>query len=253
MDDMAAPLDGKAVLVTGGARRIGQAIVRRLHDGGANLVVHYRASAEQARSLETELNARRAHSVALVQADLTQTRLLAGVIARAVDAWGRLDALVNNASSFYPTEVGGIGEDAWDDLMGTNLKAPLFLSQAAAPALRKSGGSIVNITDIHAGQPMKGHLVYNVAKAGLATLTRSLARELAPEVRVNAVAPGTILWPERDLWTDESARARIVARIPLQRMGEPDDIARAVEFFIAGAPYVTGQLLAVDGGRSLNI
>jgi pteridine reductase len=253
MDDMAAPLDGRAVLVTGGARRIGQAIVRRLHDGGANLVVHYRASAEQARSLEAELNARRAHSVALLQADLTQTQLLAGVIARAADAWGRLDALVNNASSFYPTAVGGIGEEAWDDLMGTNLKAPLFLSQAAAPALRKSGGSIVNITDIHAGRPMKGHVVYNVAKAGLATLTRSLARDLAPEVRVNAVAPGTILWPEHDLWTDENTRARIVARIPLQRMGEPDDIARAVEFFIAGAPYVTGQVLAVDGGRGLNI
>ena len=253
MDDMAAPLHGKAVLVTGGARRIGQAIVRRLHEAGANLVIHYRASAEQARALEAELNARRVHSAVLVQADLTEMRLLEGVIARAAGAWGRLDALVNNASSFYPTAVGGIGEEAWDDLMGTNLKAPLFLSQAAAPELRKSGGCIVNITDIHAGQPMNGHVVYNVAKAGLAALTRSLARELAPEVRVNAVAPGTILWPDHDLWTDERARAGIVERIPLQRMGEPDDIARAVEFFIAGAPYVTGQLLAVDGGRSLGI
>lgn len=250
---MAVPLNGKTVLVTGGARRIGQAIARRLHDAGANLVIHHHASSEQAQALEAELNARRAQSVALLQADLMQTRLLDRLIAEAAGAWGGLDALVNNASSFYPTEIGAIDERAWDDLMGTNLKAPLFLSQAAAPELRRTHGCIVNITDIHAARPMKGHVVYNAAKAGLAALTRSLARELAPQVRVNAVAPGTILWPEHDVWTDEDARARIVERIPLQRMGEPDDIARAVEFFIVGAPYVTGQILAVDGGRTLYI
>ena len=253
MTVITSPLQGKTVLVTGGARRIGQAIVRRLHGAGANLVIHHRASSKQAQSLEAELNARHAHSVALVQADLTQTGVLGNLITQATSVWGRLDVLVNNASSFYPTEIGKIDEQAWDDLIGTNLKAPLFLSQAAAPELQKTGGCIVNITDIHAARPMKGHVVYNAAKAGLATLTQSLARELAPQVRVNAVAPGTILWPEHDVWTNEDARARIVDRIPLKRMGEPDDIARAVEFFIVGAPYVTGQILAVDGGRSLYI
>ena len=253
LDEMAARLQGKTVLVTGGARRIGQAIVRRLHDAGANVVIHHRDSSEAAQALEFELNGRRAASAVLLRADLMQTRLLDGLIVEAARAWGRLDALVNNASSFYPTEIGKIDERAWDDLMGTNLKAPLFLSQAAARELCKTEGCIVNITDIHAARPMKGHVVYNAAKAGLATLTRSLARELAPQVRVNAVAPGTILWPETDVWTDEDARARIIGRIPLKRMGEPDDIARAVEFFIAEAPYVTGQILAVDGGRSLYI
>jgi pteridine reductase len=250
---MAPPLRGKAILVTGGARRIGAAIVRRLHAAGANVAVQYRASADEARSLAAELNARRANSVVLLQSDLTQTRLLGGLITGATQTWGRIDVLVNNASSFHPTAMGKISEDSWDDLIGTNLKAPLFLAQAAAPELRRTGGCIVNIVDIHGERPLRGHVVYNVAKAGLAMLTRSLARELAPEVRVNGVAPGTILWPENDTWSDEGARQRIVDRIALKRMGEPDDIARAVEFFIAGAPYVTGQILAVDGGRSLNI
>jgi len=250
---MPPPLRDKAILVTGGARRIGAAIVRRLHDAGANVAVQYRASAEEARSLAAELNARRANSVVLLQSDLTQTRLLGGLITGATQTWGRIDVLVNNASSFHPTAMGKISEDSWDDLIGTNLKAPLFLAQAAAPELRRTGGCIVNIVDIHGERPMRGHVVYNVAKAGLAMLTRSLARELAPEVRVNGVAPGTILWPENDTWSDEGTRQRIVERIALKRMGEPDDIARAVEFFIAGAPYVTGQILAVDGGRSLNI
>jgi pteridine reductase len=253
MTVMALPLQGKAILVTGGARRVGAAIVRRLHDAGANVAIHFRDSAVPARAFADELNARRADSVALVQVDLKQTQRLGGMIAEATRTWGRLDVLVNNASSFYPTPVGEIGEDAWEELVGTNLKAPLFLAQAAAPALRASGGCIVNIVDIHAERPMRGHVVYNVAKAGLAMLTRSLARELAPEVRVNGVAPGTILWPENDTWGDEGTRRRIIERIALKRMGEPDDIARAVEFFIADAPYVTGQILAVDGGRSLNI
>lgn len=250
---MALPLQGKTVLVTGGARRIGGAIVRRLHDAGANIAIQYRASVEEARALAAELNARRADSGTLFEADLTKSVLLDELVAHAVARWGRLDALVNNASSFYPTAVGTIDEGAWNDLIGTNLKAPLFLAQAAAPALRRTGGSIVNIVDIHGERPMRAHVVYNVAKAGLAMLTRSLARELAPEVRVNGVAPGTILWPESNTWSDEGARRHIVERIALKRMGEPDDIAKAVEFFITAAPYVTGQILAVDGGRSLNI
>jgi pteridine reductase len=253
MTAVAPPLQGKVILVTGGARRIGAAIVRRLQAAGADVAIQYRTSAGEARALAAELNAQRANSIALLHADLAQTERLHALIGKATGAWGRLDGLVNNASSFYPTTVGRIDERAWDDLIGTNLKAPLFLAQAAAPELRRNGGSIVNIVDIHGERPMRGHVVYNVAKAGLAMLTRSLARELAPEVRVNGVAPGTILWPENDTWNDEDARRRIVERIALKRMGEPDDIAKAVEFFIAGAPYVTGQILAVDGGRSLNI
>jgi pteridine reductase len=250
---MASPLQGKVILVTGGAKRVGAAICRRLHAGGADVMVHYRSSAPEARALEAELIARRPESAVLVQGDLLKVSVLSGLIKDTVKAFGRLDALVNNASSFYPTAVGEITEKAWDDLMGTNLKAPLFLAQAAARELRKTHGCIVNIIDIHAEVPMKNHLVYNAAKGGLLTLTRSLARELGPEVRVNGIAPGTILWPEYDTWQDEVARQRIINQTALKRIGEPDDIAKAVEFLIAQAPYVTGQVIAVDGGRSVNL
>jgi pteridine reductase len=250
---MASPLQGKVILVTGGAKRVGAAICRRLHAGGADVMVHYRSSASEARALEAELIARRPESAALAQGDLLKASVLSGLIKDTVKAFGRLDALVNNASSFYPTAVGEITEKAWDDLMGTNLKAPLFLAQAAARELRKTHGCIVNIIDIHAEVPMKNHLVYNAAKGGLLTLTRSLARELGPEVRVNGIAPGTILWPENDTWQDEVARQRIINQTALKRVGEPDDIAKAVEFLIAQAPYVTGQVIAVDGGRSVNL
>ena len=246
-------LEGKVVLITGGAKRVGAAICRRLHGAGANLVVHYRSSAAEARALKTELNAQRAGSVALVQADLLKLSALAGLVKETVKAFGQLDALINNASSFYPTAVGEITEKAWDDLIGTNLKAPLFLAQAAARELKKTHGCIVNIVDIHAEFPMKGHVVYTAAKGGLLALTRSLARELGPEVRVNGVAPGTILWPDDDSWKDEVSRQRIIHQTTLKRIGEPDDIAKAVEFLIASAPYVTGQVLAVDGGRSVNL
>ena len=190
---MSAPLEGRTVLITGGAKRVGAAICRRLHAAGANLMVHYRSSAAEARALRSELNARRSGSIALVQADLLKLDALAGLVKAAVKEFGRLDALINNASSFYPTPVGEITEKAWDDLVGTNLRAPLFLSQAAAKDLRKTHGCVVNIIDIHAEFPMKNHVVYTTAKGGLLTLTRSLARELGPEVRVNGVAPGTIL------------------------------------------------------------
>jgi pteridine reductase len=250
---MSSLLQGKAVLITGGARRVGAAICRRLHDAGAQVMLHYRSSVREARALETELTLKRTGSIALVQADLLKTAGLNGLVKDTVKAFGRLDALVNNASSFYPTPIGEITEEAWDDLMGTNLKAPLFLAQAAARELRKSHGCIVNILDIHAEVPMKSHLVYNAAKGGLLALTRSLARELGPEVRVNGIAPGTILWPENDIWQDEVARQRIINQTALKRIGEPDDIARAVEFLIAHAPYVTGQVIAVDGGRSVNL
>jgi pteridine reductase len=213
--------------------------------------VHYRSSTDEARALKDELAARRPDSVVLVQGDLLKPANLTGLIKEAVKAYGRLDALVNNASSFYPTALGDITEKAWDDLVGTNLKAPLFLSQAAARELKKSHGAIVNIIDIHAEFPMKNYVIYNVAKAGLVALTRSLARELGPEVRVNGVAPGTILWPDDDAWKDEVSRQRIMNQTALKRIGEPDDIAKAVEFLLTDSPYVTGQVIAVDGGRSL--
>lgn len=249
---MADRLDGKVALVTGGARRVGAAICRRLHAAGADLVVHYRASADDARALKSELESARAASVTLVQGDLLKTGALSALVRDAVKSFGRLDVLVNNASSFYPTALGDITEKAWDDLVGTNLKAPLFLAQAAAPELRKTHGVIVNIIDIHAELPMKNYVVYSTAKGGLLALTRSLARELGPDVRVNGVSPGTIVWPDDDQWRDEVSRQRIMNQTALKRIGEPDDIAKAVEYLVANAPYVTGQIIAVDGGRSLN-
>ena len=248
---MTAALEDKAVLITGGARRVGAAIARRLHAAGANLVVHYRSSAAEARNLKQELTSARPGSVVLVQADLLKGANVAALVKDAVKAFGRLDALVNNASSFFPTPLGEITEQAWDDLVGTNLKAPLFLTQAAARELKKTHGAVVNIIDIHAEFPMKSYVVYNVAKGGLVALTRSLARELGPEVRVNGVAPGTILWPDDDAWKDEVSRQRIMNQTALKRIGEPDDIAKAVEFLLTSGPYVTGQVLAVDGGRSV--
>lgn len=249
---MAQPLQDKVVLVTGGAKRVGAAICRRLHAAGAEVMVHYRSSAKEARALQSELVELRPGSARLAQADLLKIDAIAGLVKETVREFGRLDALVNNASSFYPTVVGEITEKAWDDLVGTNLKVPLFMSQAAARELRKAHGCIVNIVDIHAEVPLKNHVVYNAAKGGLLALTRSLARELGPEVRVNGIAPGTILWPDNETWQDEVARQRIINQTALKRIGEPDDIAKAVEFLIAAAPYVTGQIIAVDGGRSVN-
>ena len=240
------------MLVTGAVKRVGAAIARRLHRDGAQLMLHYRASERDAHALQAELNAARRNSVALVQADLLDVAGLPEIVRNTLSRFERLDALVNNASSFFPTPIGEITEAAWDNLMGTNLRAPLFLAQAAAPHLRKTGGSIVNITDIHAERPLKSYVVYTVAKAGLAGLTRSLARELGPEVRVNGVAPGPILWPEDGSW-DEVTRQRTISNTLLKRTGDPDDIARAVHYLISDAPYVTGQIIAVDGGRSINL
>jgi pteridine reductase len=250
---MSSQLEDKVVLITGGARRVGAAVTRRLHGAGAKLVVHYRSSATEAHALKQALTAQRPDSVALVQGDLLKPANLASLVKDAVKIFGRLDALVNNASSFYPTALGEITEKSWDDLVGTNLKAPLFLSQAAARELKKTHGAIVNIIDIHAEFPMKNYIVYNIAKGGLVALTRSLARELGPEVRVNGVAPGTILWPDDENWRDEVARQRIMNQTAMKRIGEPDDIAKAVEFFLTDSPYITGQVLAVDGGRSVMI
>lgn len=246
-------MQGKVVLITGGAKRVGAAICRRLHGAGANLLIHYRSSAAEAEALRDELNRVRPESAALIQADLNQIDRLPELVAAAKARYGRLDVLINNASSFYPTAVGEICEKDWQDLIGSNLKAPLFLSQAAAECLRHSHGCIVNITDIHAERPMKSYVVYSIAKAGLVALTKSLAHELGPEVRVNAVAPGPIMWPEEDPTFDDEERRRIIAHTLLKRAGSPDDIARAVAFLIKDAPYVTGTVLPVDGGRSASL
>ena len=243
-------MQGKVVLITGGAKRVGAAICRRLHSAGANLMLHYRASAGEARLLQAELNHVRAESVALIQADLLDLNKLPAIIDQTLQTFTRLDALVNNASSFFATPVSEITAAAWDDLIGTNLRAPLFLAQAAAPALKRTQGAIVNIADIHAERPLKNYIVYSIAKAGLVGLTRSLARELAPEVRVNAIAPGPILWPDEEVF-DELARQRIISHTPLKREGAPDDIAKAVHYLLADAPYVTGETINVDGGRHI--
>ena len=246
-------MHGKAILVTGGGRRVGAAICRQLHAHGASLIVHYRSSERDAQALRGELNQLRPGSVALVQADLLDIGRLPLLIEESVNYFGRLDVLVNNASSFFPTPMGEITETMWNDLIGSNMKAPLFLSQAAAPRLREQRGCIVNIVDIHSEWPLKGYAVYNAAKGGLATLTRSLALELGPDIRVNGVSPGPILWPEDGEWKEEAARQHIVERTVLKRVGEPDDIARTVSFLIDEAPYITGQIINVDGGRSVNL
>ena len=246
-------MHGKAILVTGGGRRVGAAICRQLHAHGASLIVHYRSSERDAQALQGELNQLRPGSVALVQADLLDIGRLPLLIEESVNYFGRLDVLVNNASSFFPTPMGEITETMWNDLIGSNMKAPLFLSQAAAPRLREQRGCIVNIVDIHSEWPLKGYAVYNAAKGGLATLTRSLALELGPDIRVNGVSPGPILWPEDGEWKEEAARQHIVERTVLKRVGEPDDIARTVSFLIDEAPYITGQIINVDGGRSINL
>jgi pteridine reductase len=242
-------LKGKTVMITGGARRVGATLARTLHAAGANLVLHYRRSSGEASGLVKELNATRHGSATLEQADLLEVGRFHALIEAAVGAFGQLDVLINNASSFYPTPVGEITEADWNDLLGTNLKAPLFLSQAAAPALRLTNGLILNLADIHGLRPLRRYTTYCVAKAGLIMLTKSLARELGPHVRVNAIAPGPVMWPEDG--TDKALQKKIIDRTVLKRSGSPEDVARAALFFCTEAPYITGQILAVDGGRSV--
>jgi pteridine reductase len=242
-------LAGRAVLVTGAARRIGAAMARGFHAHGADICIHCHQSIDEAEQLRDELNRRRAKSATLVSADLLDVTALPGIVAAAASAFGRLDVLINNASTFYPTPLGTVSPEQWDDLMGTNLRAPFFLAQAAAPQLRATKGAIVNMIDIHAQRPLPGHPVYSAAKAGLAMLTRALARELGPDVRVNGIAPGPIMWPEAGM--DAQLQKEIVAKTLLKRSGSPEDVVRAALFFVKDAPYVTGQILAVDGGRSV--
>jgi len=242
-------LTGKLALITGGAHRIGATVARTLHGAGMDVALHYRASKDQARTLADELEGKRPASVLLLQADLHDPNACVDLISRVRDERGRLDCLVNNASSFYPTPIDQANAEQWDDLIGTNLKAPFFLSKQAAPLLREVSGCIVNLVDIHAERPLKAHPIYSIAKAGNAMMVKALARELGPDVRVNGIAPGAILWPEQGL-TDET-KQEILTRTALGRPGSPEDIGQALLFLVRDAPYITGQILAVDGGRTL--
>ncbi|MGZ5007509.1 MAG: pteridine reductase [Methylobacter sp.] len=239
----------KNVLITGAAKRIGAACARLLHGEGCNVFLHYRSSATQAQQLCDELNRQRPGSAKIFQADLLDMSELEAVAEAAIMAWGGIDVLVNNASSFYPTAVSDVNERQWDELLGSNLKAPFFLAKALAKKLADNNGCIVNIADIHAERGLSGYPVYSIAKAGLVAMTKVLAKELGPSVRVNAVAPGAILWADNDL--SEADKLEILQRVILKRRGEPADIAKAVLFLIKDADYMTGQILTVDGGRSL--
>lgn len=252
MDIASSDLNSSPVaLITGGARRIGAEIARQFHAAGFNIVLHCNSSLADAESVAAALNAERPQSVQVLVADLCQHDEVSSLAARALACWGRMDALINNASTFYPTLVGEITEQDWDDLMGTNLKAPLFLSQALAPALAETNGCIINLADVHGERPLSGHPVYCAAKAGNIMLTKSLAKELAPAVRVNGIAPGAILWPEDEGELSDENKGKILRKIALRRLGSPVDIARTILFLATDAPYITGQIVAVDGGRSL--
>jgi pteridine reductase len=239
----------KNVLITGAAKRIGAACARLLHSAGCNVFLHYRSSESDAQQLCDDLNRQRPDSAKLIQADLLNMAELEAVAREASKAWGGIDVLVNNASSFYPTAMADVTERQWDELLGSNLKAPFFLAKALATTLTGKRGCIVNIVDIHAERGLNGYPVYSISKAGLAAMTKILAKELGPDVRVNGVAPGAILWPDNDL--SEPAKLEILQRVMLKRSGEPVDIAKAVLFLIRDADYITGQILTVDGGRTL--
>jgi pteridine reductase len=249
MTPAAPELQNQVVLITGGARRVGAEVVRTLHAAGARILIHYRHSGADCETLAAGLNAIRRGSVASRRADLADPDAPASLVAAACAEFGRLDMLINNASTFYPTPMGGVTAAQWDDLLDSNLKAPFFLSQAAAPHLKERRGLIINMVDIHALRPLKRHPVYSVAKAGLAMLTRSLARELGPEIRVNGIAPGPVLWPETGM--DPELQREIIEKTALKRHGTPQDIARTALFLATAAPYITGQIIAVDGGRSI--
>jgi len=241
----------KTILITGGAKRIGRQMALTLHAEGHNVVVHYRSSAGAANELVTQFNADRQNSAMTVQGDLLDLGCIPGLIQQSVDNFGQLDVVINNASTFYPTPIELIEDDFWKDLIGSNLKAPAFIAKAAAKYLREANGSMINLVDIHARHPMANHPIYCSAKAGLEMLTKSLARDLAPHVRVNAIAPGAILWPEYNVGTLKEEA--LLEKVPLQRMGKPEDVAKLVRFLVDDADYITGQIIAVDGGRSVMI
>jgi pteridine reductase len=239
----------QVALITGAAQRIGAHIARTLHAAGMDLGLHFRRSGAAAQALKRELESVRPDSVLLLEADLHRDTALASLIDALAKWRGRLDLLVNNASTFYPTPLEQATPEQWDDLIGSNLRAPFFLTHYAAPLLRACGGTVVNLVDIHAERPLKDHPIYSIAKAGNAMMVKALARELGPRVRVNGIAPGTILWPEAEM--AEEVRRDILERTALKRVGTPDDIARTLLFLLRDAQYITGQVIAVDGGRTV--
>lgn len=246
MPDSAA--SRRVALVTGAARRIGAVIARRLHAAGFDVALHARRSRAALDGLVEELERDRASSTLALEADLGDVAVLADLVNACVERFGRLDALVNNAAAFYPTPIGTATPAQWDELLGTNARAPFFLAQAAAPHLAAASGAIVNIVDIYAEQPLASHPIYSMSKAALAAMTKALARDLAPHVRVNGVAPGAILWP--DSGKSDAAQQAVIERTPLRRTGSPDDIAGAV-LWLLDAEFVTGEIVRVDGGRHL--
>lgn len=239
----------KNILITGAAKRVGAHCVRYLHRQGANILLHFRSSGAEAQELANELNRQRPDSVRIFQADLLDAQELQLLANHAAQTWCGIDVLINNASAFYATELRAVTEAQWDELLGSNLKSPFFLIQALAPELKNRHGSVINIVDIHAEKGLPGFPVYSIAKAGLAALTRVLAKELAPQIRVNAIAPGAILWPDHQM--DEQQKQEIKAKVALQCTGNPDNIAKAVRYLIYDADYTTGQILTIDGGRTL--
>lgn len=242
--------NSKTVMITGAARRIGAEIAKHLHQSGMNIILHYRNSEKEATELADSLNAKRPDSVKFLYGNLKDYSNIPNLIRQAHGLFKNIDVLINNASSFYPTSLSEVNNEIWEDLIGVNLKAPLFLTQAVAPYLKESQGSIINIVDIHADRPLKGYPVYSIAKAGLVMLTKSMARELAPEVRVNGISPGAIMWPEVEQY--QNIHQEIISRTALKREGKPKDIAEAAHFLINHANYITGQIIAIDGGRTLS-
>ncbi len=253
MDPMQKHSTNKVALITGAARRVGAEIATLLHQNGMNVILHYRTSEKEAKNLCAALNEKRKHSAIIYCANLLKTDGLHEIINSAVAEWGRLDALINNASGFYRTVMGNVTEQEWDDLLNSNLKAAFFLSQQAAPHLSKQQGCIVNIADIHAERPMRDYSVYCISKAGLIMLTKALAKELGPSVRVNAISPGVVAWPEGENTVPEMGKQKIIDRTVLKRHGDAKEIAKAVLFLVNSADFITGQVINIDGGRSLFI
>jgi len=240
-----------AALITGASRRLGAAIAHRLHQDGFNICIHYHRSEQAAEQLADKLNASREDSATCLSADLSDPEAVQMLAQKVLEYWKGINVLINNASAFYPRDVGSVTDNDWQQLMDSNVKGAFFLSQALAPELKKHQGCIVNMVDIHSERPLKHYPVYSMAKAALAMMTKSLAKELAPDIRVNGVSPGAILWPDHEV--SEDAKQRIIEKIPLQTIGEETDIAKTVSFLVNDAPYITGQIIAVDGGRSLTI